>query len=143
MWFLSFDGSACPLLEECHYVFLVIPLALLKEYAVLSVEQRAVAIIDKQHGETKTRGMAGKAVESLIHQSAARDIDMDIHIVGVDELPDLLISRYERRKPKAPRTPVAAELTDKILAFLASLLDALVYLLYRVERLVIDLLHGR
>lgn len=122
-------------------MFLIIALPLLKEHAVLRVEQCAIAIIDKQHGETKTRGMVGEAVKRLVNLTAAGHIDMDIDIIGVDKLPYLLVSCYERGKPQTPRTPVAPKLADKILALTASLLYALVYLHDRVERLVIYLLH--
>lgn len=85
--------------------------------------------------------MVGEAVKRLVNLTAAGHIDMDIDIIGVDKLPYLLVSCYERGKPQTPRTPVAPKLADKILALTASLLYTLVYLHDRVERLVIYLLH--
>ena len=65
---------------------------------------------------------------------------MDKLEVVADHLAHLLVLLHEVSEAQTPRTPVAANLTDHILAVRLSLNESIVNLFHRIDGLVIHLL---
>jgi len=147
---VSFHGLGCPVLEEAEDFFAAVAFALFQEAGVLNVEDAALFVEHHEHREAEAFGV----VQALQHRlgqlrllgslGLARvvvHVDVD-EVVGYHSADGRVVGG-EVRKAEAPRTPVAADLTDDELAFGLGLCECLVNLFHGVAFLVIHLLQGR
>ena len=142
------DERLMPLYEimSAEHLFLIISFAFLQETGILNVKYLALLVQHHKDGKSETTGI----IQSCQHLLGSLHllcpflltwiiVHMDIYKVLVNHLADSSIFGNKIRETQAPRAPVAANLTDNEFTFRLRFRYSLIYLLQRIDFLVVNL----